>query len=507
MTFNQHHNRKAAKHKTTETTPKAAEHSHDGSPSIEQVVQRASEMPPALLRESEVIKLQGVIGNRATTQMLRPSVPSGDTADAVIQRAYQGELINYATIDSEKNNGEIATGFKLTATLTKRVAAFEKAVKGGNPASIRKALLSINQRLNKDSQKKLKKPKTLSKTAQKAAATLFFAKWKRITQEHIDHLTLNSGAAVIDFQESYGFPVTTNKGKEEDYSEDEGSSSGSLDIITTTKGTAFDFNNPAWDTANDADVKGSGKGGAVILTFPGGHKVAVKRNSPAEVLGARMARESGLPMPETRLAAGGENEAITQALTRLRAGVQFATPYTVIDYISGVSVTEALGGQKKVNKTQVNALAASMGRWFAFNILTGDNDNFTRLVMKGSSMGGVNTGNYMVGSESPDQVTAIDQTVMGSDLGNSEEAVKTIMRGDGVFAYGIANDIIGALGRPPGIDSEDLIDVILQAAKDQLRQSSQVLTRSKILELSDGLGVNNVDKVIDRVEGIAAQFG
>lgn len=479
----------------------------DRAPTPADAVQRAVEMPTELLRIEDVIRLQQTLGNRATARMLKPqhtpprseSAPSGDAP--VIQRNYVGALIDYNVIKQEKKQGEIKTGWKLHASLTERVKTLHNAIKSGKIGDIQVALLSVQERLLKDSQKDLKAPKTISAPKQKEAATQFFAKWLRIVQEHLEYLKLNQGKAVADFQESYGYSnqnilalplalTSTSSMKEE--------------ALPKEKSAKVNFNDPPWEMMVSAEVKSSGMGGAIIVTFGGG-KLVVKRNSPQEVLGARMAQASGLPIPETRLASGGETERISKALQGLKITEQlkWGAPYTVIDFVSGIDVNEVFGEQTKVTKGQVLALAASMGRWFAFSMISGDIDNFYRLTGTGT---GVNSGNFRVTSPTSENVVGFDQTATGGTQSKAGDALEDILAGDGFFGMGIATDILNALGNPKGIDSESLIPVILGAAKEQLKQSTKMLSRETLLQMNKDLEYFAIGNVIDRVEQLAKKL-
>ena len=470
---------------------------HPHTTSSQRVVQRTSALPSALLRPDDIRAFQHTLGNRATRALVAPKPVSR----TVLQRAYDGQIIDYNAIDLEKTQGEIHTGAKLLGTsLTKRVQKFHDAVKSGKPAKILTTLQKILKRLNEDSKKNLKKPKIIDLVVQEEARVAFFEKWKRITNEHIDHLSQDGEKAVVDFQETYGYKVSVKEEKKE-----KRNSSSEEDIKIIEKGESskgnFDFNNIPWDDAKSAEVKDSGMGGAVILTFGSGHKVAVKGGGGIinnEVLGSRMAREVGLEAPETRLANSEENSSIPNLFKSLGATVKWGGPYLIVDFVPGIPIT-AVGDEKKPSKERIYALGYQMGRWYAFAVLNNDIDNFGDLT--GGNVG-VNTGNFF--ATKSNQVVGIDQHTVGGDL--KKKAFTDIKEGSMSFAFTLGNGILKALGNPKGVDSEELGDIVMKGAQEQMKHMAEKLDSNKIKELCQGIEVNKLDEIMDRVETIADSY-
>lgn len=458
----------------------------------QRTLQRVGEFPAEKLQLGDLKALQHTIGNRATRHLL--GTPSSTSPNLTLQREYDGALINYQQMSNEKDENELHTGGLKFSSLTNKVENFLSALNKGNYKKVMSALQDLQSRLIKDGKTKLKTPKKISKEEQANAATIFFKKWLNITLSHIEYLMDKGSNGVRDLQVAYGIVGSSNSSSKEKEEE------SSDEIIISNESSNFDFNNPPWEQAISAEVKSSGMGGAVIITFKGGRKIAVKSGGNIinnEILGSRMAREVGLETPDARVATSEENNGIPKLFNKLGANVEWGSPYMIIDFVNGIPITQVVN-QKGLSKERVEALSYEMGRWYAFTVLNNDPDNFGDLT---GNLVGVNTGNYFANGN---KVVGIDQHTMGGDL--KKTAFTDIKEGSPILGFSLGTQILKSLGNPKGYDPEALGDIVLQGAQEQMKHMAEKLDRDKIKELCSGLEVNKLDEIIDRVETIAESY-
>lgn len=258
----------------------------------------------------------------------------------------------------------------------------------------------------------------------------------------------------------------------------------------TPKAAAFaksvPLNDIDWSTAKGFDVKDSGHGGVVIVDV-GGAKAVIKGGgglSPNEVLGARLARELGLPTPETRLLTREEKASIATQMREHgakmpdRGGDDGAT--IVMEFVDGKTL-----GENKATKKEVTQLAQSLGKWLAFDAVISEQDRFHGFVAAGSS-NGINVGNFMVNPKNPGEIIGIDQNVMTVD---TTKALNSIKNGDDFYFMGVGQALAS---RFPGLglDAEALGDDIKASAQEMLKSIGSTITDEKVAELTRGIGVD-----------------
>jgi hypothetical protein len=273
-----------------------------------------------------------------------------------------------------------------------------------------------------------------------------------------------------------------------------------------TSGPAFAKSAPLgnidWSGAKAFDVKDSGHGG-VVLVEVGGAKAVVKGGgvqSAYEVLGARLARELGLPAPETRMLSKEEKTEIKQQMDLLRAKMPARSANTeatvVMEFVEG----KKLGEEKAVTKQDVKQLAQSLGKWLAFDAVISEQDRFASINGMGN---GINTGNFLVNPKKPGEIIGIDQNVMAVD---TSKTMKSIMNGEDFFFVGVGKtlaDYFPALR----LDFEALGDEVKQSTQQMFKQIGTTLTDAKIAELSGDLTIDaDISEALSQRCGVAHNY-
>lgn len=235
----------------------------------------------------------------------------------------------------------------------------------------------------------------------------------------------------------------------------------------------------------------SGNGGACFVKLED-PTVVIKGGSQTgacrEVYGAQLARELGLPAPETRLLSSHERAQIAQGMRE--QGVSMPdrnggddAPIIVMEHVNGKTVDEA----GKAGKTSSQDLAKSFGKWLAFAAFIKEPDTFHGLVSgrEYSSGGGINSSNFMIDPKRPELgIVGIDQNVGGSD---ESGALDDILSGDESFFARAAQHVTRAAG--DDADPESIVDLVKEGAKETLDAISR-MSPDRIEEMGHELGID-----------------
>ena len=244
--------------------------------------------------------------------------------------------------------------------------------------------------------------------------------------------------------------------------------------------------------AKNFKTHSSGHGGALELEV-GGKRLAVKDHANAqEVYGARLARELGLPAPETRLLSTTESEQLAATLRNKGQKMPGGkSPVVVMEFVSGTGLEKpgALEGQDPKN------IARQMGRWLAFDALINEGDRFNGFGLNFNGVsGGINSSNFIVGHDGT--ITGIDQN---AGRGHSNEPVDNIVKGNVSSYMAIGNALSKFL---PGSDFEVLGDHIREGAEEMFKHIGSTLTPEKLDELAQDIGADqqSVNKAKERLQ-------
>lgn len=247
---------------------------------------------------------------------------------------------------------------------------------------------------------------------------------------------------------------------------------------------------PDFSKAKSFKPMSSGNGGACFVKLEDS-TVVIKGGSQTgairEVYGAQLARELGLPAPETRLLTSEEQSQIAQGMRDQgvsmpdRRGGDDA-PVIVMEHVNGKTVDEA----GKAGKTSSKDLAKSFGKWLAFAAFIKEPDTFHGLVSGREFVsGGINSSNFMIDPKRPELgIVGIDQNVGGPD---ESGALNDLLAGDESFFNTAARHIAGAAG--DDADPESLVDMVKEGAKETLDAISK-MSPDRIEEMGRELGID-----------------
>lgn len=279
-----------------------------------------------------------------------------------------------------------------------------------------------------------------------------------------------------------GEPQTTKTGKQGD---------GGPLLGTGLKGTDF-------SKAKSFKPMSSGNGGACFVkledstvVIKGGSDLGARR----EVYGAQLARELGLPAPETRLLTSEEQGQIAQGMRE--QGVSMPdrnggddAPAIVMEHVNGKTVDEA----GKEGNTSSKDLAKSFGKWLAFAAFIKEPDTFHGLVSSRETVGGgINSSNFMIDPKHPELgIVGIDQNVGGP---GESGALNDLLSGDESFFRTAAQHVSVAAG--DDADPESLVDLVKEGAKEMLEAISN-MSPDRIEEMGRELGID--DKTIQALK-------
>ncbi len=229
--------------------------------------------------------------------------------------------------------------------------------------------------------------------------------------------------------------------------------------------------------AKNFETRSSGNGGVVILET-GGVKVAVKDHANGnEILGSRLARELGLPAPETRFLSDKESMQLqNQMISKGQKMPHNSAPTVVMEYVNGVGM-EKNDSLKGMKPTEV---ARQLGRWLALDVLIHEIDRFHGFGLSNDTAASINSANFLVSQDG--KIVGIDQNVSG---GYGSDAVERLTS-DSLLTF---MDMGYAISKYAGGDGEDLAEIVKESAQDLFREIGQKLTTSRLDELADGLGV------------------
>ncbi|WP_050023614.1 hypothetical protein [Verrucomicrobium sp. BvORR034] len=252
---------------------------------------------------------------------------------------------------------------------------------------------------------------------------------------------------------------------------------------------------PDFSKAKSFKPMSSGNGGACFVKLEDS-TVVIKGGSQTgairEVYGAQLARELGLPAPETRLLTSQEKAQIAQGMREQgvtmpdRNGGDDA-PIIVMEHVNGKTVDEA----GKAGKTSSKDLAKSFGKWLAFAAFIKEPDTFHGLVSgrEYTTGGGINSSNFMIDPKHPELgIVGIDQNVGGSD---ESGALDDVLSGNEAFFDRAAQHVARAAG--DDADPESLVDMVKEGAKETLDAISK-MSPDRIEEMGRELGID--DKTI-----------
>lgn len=242
----------------------------------------------------------------------------------------------------------------------------------------------------------------------------------------------------------------------------------------------------------------SGNGGACFVKLEDS-TVVIKGGSEhgasREVFGAQLARELGLPAPETRLLSSQEKAQIAQGMreqgvTMPKRNGGDSAPIMVMEHVNGKTVDEA----GKAGKTSSKDLAKSFGKWLAFAAFIKEPDTFHGLVSgRGHLAGGINSSNFLIDPKRPELgIVGIDQNVGGSD---DSGALDDVLSGNEAFFATAAHHISQAAG--DRADPETLVDMVKEGAKEMLDAISK-MSPDRIEEMGRELGID--DKTIQALK-------
>jgi len=239
--------------------------------------------------------------------------------------------------------------------------------------------------------------------------------------------------------------------------------------------------------AKNFETRSSGNGGVVILET-GGVKVAVKDHANGnEILGSRLARELGLPAPETRFLSNAESRQLSDRMKLKGQKMPHNTaPTVVMEYVNGVDLGSK-GALKNMKPTEV---AKQLGQWLALDVLLHEGDRFHGFGLSNTNSPGINSANFLVTKDGT--IVGIDQN---AGKGYTDEPVEKLTSDSHYAFYGMGTVVRQYAG---GGDEEELADIVKQSAQDMFKQIAEKLTATRLDELADGLGVQ--DETLERMK-------
>jgi len=278
----------------------------------------------------------------------------------------------------------------------------------------------------------------------------------------------------------------------------EESSSSIEELSISIEEDLLDFDNPPWESANGAVVKDSGHGGVVIVSFPNG-KLVVKAAKGGglnnEIFGSRLAQQLGMQSPNMRFAGSGESDQIELAVEGNGAALPAGRPYVVMDYVPGGTASDFAKSGQELQPNQINTLAMSIGRWFAFDVMIQEQDRFNTLAAS-TGGNGVNTANFMINSENINSgFVSIDQNPSAAGKGQSDSAFENITSNSPMFAFSLG--AAAAKMIPGDVDAEEIGDIVMQSAQATLKDIGLGLTEEDVRRLAEDLDIN--ESIIESV--------
>lgn len=241
-----------------------------------------------------------------------------------------------------------------------------------------------------------------------------------------------------------------------------------------------------WSHVQGFEAKGSGHGGVVIANFGGTNAVIKGGGGLAnnEVLGSRLARAVGLPAPETRLLSDVEKEEIANQLAQHNESMPHRSdgsePALVMEHVNAVD----MGDAAPQTPGEAKALAASLGKWLAFDAIISEQDRFNCVRGMGN---GVNTGNFLVNPSNPGEIIGIDQNVMSTD---SSQTLNSIMEGSEYFFEGLGNDFCDKFPEL-GLNGLEVGNLIKQSAQDMLKHIGATIDDATVDQFTNDLSLNS----------------
>lgn len=241
--------------------------------------------------------------------------------------------------------------------------------------------------------------------------------------------------------------------------------------------------------AKSFQSKSSGNGGACFVKLED-TTVVIKGGGDSahrEVYGAQLARELGLPAPETRLLSSSEKAEIAQGMrdqgvTMPKRRDGESSPVIVMEFVNGKTVDEA----RDSGKVKSTDIAKSFGKWMAFAAFINEPDTFHGLISgRQFTGGGINTANFMVSPKSPESgIVGIDQNVGGGD---SSEVIGEILTGSDDFFSKAAQHVSRAAG--DDCDPEEIMGMIKEGAAEVFEAISK-MSPDRIEDLGHELGID-----------------
>ena len=253
----------------------------------------------------------------------------------------------------------------------------------------------------------------------------------------------------------------------------------------------------------------SGNGGACLVKLEDS-TVVIKGGgggSCREVYGSKLARELGLPAPETRFLTREEQGEIQGQMARQGVSMPKRTgggeePVIVMEYVKGTTVCDARD-ERTAKSTDV---AKSFGTWIAFAAFIKEPDTFHGLISQReyTSGGGINSSNFLIDPRNPDAgIVGIDQNV---GTGDASDAIHDIGSGSDSFFMRAGQHVSEAC--KDRADPEDLMASVKEGAHEVFAEIAK-MSPERIVELGreSGMDDKGIQDLLDRQELIREQVG